>query len=75
MATRVIDKVIPEINNDGMETTRRQKTVIQVVVSPEFRDEVDRAAQDEGLSTSSLIRRVLTLHLQAKAKAERAELS
>lgn len=68
MSTNGIDTVRAKPQNEGMAENKRDRTFIMLSCTPEFKDEVAKVAAAEGLTSSSLIRRLLTLHMRAVAE-------
>ena len=59
-----IDSVATVLQDGAVADSKRSRTFIMVSVSPEYKEDVARAAEAEGLTTSSLVRRLLALHLR-----------
>ena len=59
-----IDSVVDLPQDEAVADSKRSRTFLMISVSPEYKENVARAAEAEGLTTSSLVRRLLALHLR-----------
>ena len=65
MNSRGIDSVVAMPHTADVADSKRSRTYLMISVSPEYKENVARAAEAEGLTTSSLVRRLLALHLRS----------
>ena len=64
MSNSGIDSVVAMPQDGAVADSKRGRTYLMISVSPEYKENVARAAEAEGLTTSSLVRRLLALHLR-----------
>ena len=64
MDTKVLDSVEQTCNTPRMEDEPAGTVIIAFRVSPDQREVAEKAARYEGLTISSMVRRLLVLHLR-----------
>ena len=64
MSNRGIDTVADLPQDNGVADSKRYRSFIMISASPEYKERVARAAEAEGLTTSSFVRHLLALHLR-----------